>query len=160
MSSENKPSMPQTMGITVAVPPMSFDLAKDICRKAFGFRLFTILLNDSKSGEIMRLYSSNEADYPPGGRKPMGPTPWGDIVLKRGICWLGDGEEEIRWAFPDADRILSLGCHSCACAPIIHEQQVVGVLSLSDDKGHYSADDLAGIAAIARLLAPLVLLAD
>ncbi len=146
--------VPEAHGTCAPMPVMSFELAMDICRKAYGFRLFTILLNDGEAGEIMRLFSSNETDYPPGGRKPMGPTPWGDHVLKEKLCWLGDGEAAIRWAFPDAEKILSLGCQSCACAPIVSDGQVIGVLSLSHVEGHYSLDDLAGIAVIAGLLAP------
>ena len=60
----------------VPVPPMpemSFELAMDMCRKAYGFRLFTILLNDSEAGEIMRLFSSNETDYPPRRTQAHGP---------------------------------------------------------------------------------------
>ena len=156
MSLENTLSTQPEQGVSQPVPAMSFDLAKEICQKAFGFKLFTIMLNDSKAGEVMRLYSSNEADYPPGGRKPMGPTPWGDIVLKGGSCWLGDGAASIRWAFPDAEKILSLGCYSCACAPIIEHGKVLGVMSLSHEQGYYAKADLAGIASIARLLPPLL----
>lgn len=147
---------PGMTGISLDLDEPGFATVEDLCRKAFGFRLFTILANDPGAGEICRIYSSNPADYPPGGRKPMGRTPWGEGVLRRGRAWLGDGEDALRWAFPDAALILSLGCEACACAPVRQGDRVIGVLSLCDVRGSYAAEDLNGLGALAQLLvAPL-----
>lgn len=145
-----------TQGIACETAPASFEQVEEICRRAFGFRLFTVLRNRPESGEIERVYSSNTAKYPPGGRKPMGPTPWGDIVLRKGDCWLGSNARDIRWAFPDAELILSLGCQSCACVPVLEANQTIGVLSLSHEADHYGLRDLTLLSLISGLLLPLL----
>lgn len=135
-------------------PAALFDCVRSVCDETFGFRLMTILRHLPASGEIARLYSSHPGAYPPGGRKPMGPTPWGRIVLEQGHSWLGNGAEDIRWAFPDADRILSLGCDACACAPVVRAGRTLGVISLSDRRDSYAAADLDALAVLAQTLLP------
>ena len=73
-----------------------------------GFRLFSVLLVDLP--DMVRIHSSNLEAYPLGGRKQMGPTPWGTHVITRGEPWLGQTLEELRNAFSDYDLIADLGC--------------------------------------------------
>ena len=105
-------------GESIAVPAATFARVEDICRKVYGFKLFTVLQHRPESGEIERVYSSNPQDYPVGGRKPMGPTPWGAIVLDAQRAWLGNGAQDIEWAFPDSKLLAQLGCDCCACGEI------------------------------------------
>lgn len=146
-----KTDQPQC-GTSFVQSSASFDDVQNICSKLFGFKLFTVLKNLPETGEIQRIYSSNPTDYPPGGRKPMGPTPWGKVVLEDGLSWLGNGRQDIIWAFPDAELIFSLGCESCACAPIIKNGITIAVLSLSDVVDHYDHEDLKIMSYLASLL--------
>lgn len=147
------PSLPAPKGVTLTPAPVSYALIEDLCRRAFGFRLFTVLAFHPEAGEVRRIYSSQPAAYPVGGRKKMGPTPWGELVLDRGQAWLGNGAEDIRWAFPDAEQILALGCEACACAPITADGRIIGVLSISDAADSYSIGDVQALSALAGLLA-------
>jgi len=47
---------------------------------AVGHELSTLLYVDG--AEVARARSSRPAEYPVSGRKPMGPTPWGEHVMK------------------------------------------------------------------------------
>lgn len=136
--------------IDIAAP--GFQTVADICKKAYGYRLFTILRWCRDTGEIERVYTSNSADYPLLGRKPMGPTPWGAVVLSGGKAWVGNGRDTIRWAFPDSVMMAELGCDACACAPVLKDGETVGLISMADAEGSYSTRDLEGLSALAGLL--------
>lgn len=146
---------PET-GLSRPIHPASFRLVEEICRRAFGFRLLTVLRHKAGQPEIERVYSSQPETYPIGIRKPMGATPWGKIVLDQGQGWWGEGEQTIRWAFPDATKILSLGCESCLCAPVLDRGQVIAVLSLNDAQGAYRPEDLDPLGVIAQSLKQVV----
>lgn len=124
------------------------------CAEAFGHRLFTILEWAPETNDVERLYSSRPAEYPLLGRKAMGPTEWGALVLKGGQSWIGRTAEDIRWAFPDHELIASLGCASCINAPVLWDGKVLGVVSVLGPENAYDASDLAALVAIAPLLVP------
>ena len=124
------------------------------CADTFGHRLFTILEWAPETNDVERLYSSRPAEYPLLGRKAMGPTEWGALVLKGGQNWIGRNADDIRWAFPDHELIASLGCAACINAPVLWDGKVLGVVSALGPEGAYDERDLAVLAAIAPLLAP------
>ncbi len=62
----------------------AFDAA---AKRLVGHELFTLLYVDGQ--EVARIYSNRPAEYPVSGRKPMGPTPWGEHVLKGRKSYLG-----------------------------------------------------------------------
>ncbi|MDO5604996.1 MAG: hypothetical protein Q4G25_07540 [Paracoccus sp. (in: a-proteobacteria)] len=143
---------PGAHGVAMPVPATSFAGVAELCRHAFGFTFLTVLENHPARQEIRRVFSSHPQDYPTGRFKPMGGTPWGAVVLEAGQSWLGEGEEAIRWAFPDADLILGLGCYCCACAPVLDRGRVIGVLSLNGPAGAYRPGDLGPLGLLAGLL--------
>ncbi len=137
-------------------PNSLFAAVTSACQDCFGFRFLTVLKNLDDGRHIQRLHSS-ELDYPIGALKPMGGTAWGQLVLDRGQCWIGNGAEDIIWAFPDADLILSKGCKACACAPVLWNGRTLGVLSLNGEKDQYSDTDMSQMQAIAQTLAPALI---
>ncbi|MCA0941702.1 GAF domain-containing protein [Yangia mangrovi] len=137
-------------------PHTLFRAVEETCRQRFGFRFLTVLRNLPGTGNVMRMHSS-EKDYPTGALKPMGLTDWGKVVLDAGEAWLGNSAEDVRWAFPDAELILSKGCEACACAPVLWAGRCVGVLSLNDARDAYSPDDMADMTLIAQTLAPALI---
>ncbi len=106
------------------------------------------------------MHSSRPAEYRLLGRKKMGPTPWGDVVLKAGRPWFGRSADDIRWAFPDHELILSLGCEMCLNAPVRYDGRVLGVISVLDGPGAYEEADLSLVTLIAPHLVPALLLSD
>lgn len=137
-------------------PHTLFRAVQDTCEARFGFRFLTILKNLPGTGNVMRMHSS-EADYPVGALKPMGLTEWGKVVLDSGRSWLGNSREDVFWAFPDAELILSKDCEACACAPVLWGGRCLGVLSLNAARDSYAPEHMAGITSIAQTLAPALI---
>lgn len=125
-----------------------------LCQDAVGHRLFTLLKWAPRTNDVERLYSSRPSEYPLLGRKAMGPTEWGAKVLKDGENWIGRDAAAIRWAFPDHELIISLGCEACINAPVRWNGEVVGVVSVLGPANAYDEADLAGLDQLAALLAP------
>ncbi|ESR25919.1 GAF domain-containing protein [Lutibaculum baratangense] len=141
-------------------PDTLFRAVDDLTRETVGHILFTVLANLPKSGEVERMHSSRPREYPLLGRKRMGPTPWGDRVLKDGRTWFGRNADDIRWAFPDHELILSLGCESCLNAPVRYDGRVLGVISVLGPEGAYEEEDLGLLALLTPYLVPPLLSAQ
>jgi hypothetical protein len=110
-------------------------------KRLIGHRLFTLLVVVEGGAEVERIYSSNPLAYPLTGRKAMGPTPWGDHVIKGMQPWHGRNMADIRWAFPDHALIESLGCGSCINIPVIVMGRMIGTMNVLDAENAY--DDAA-----------------
>ena len=141
-------------------PQVVFEVFERLIQDTIGHRLFTILGWRPESGDVERLHTSRPAEYPLLGRKRMGPTPWGTVVLEGGQAWFGANRDAIRWAFPDSDLILSLGCESCLNAPIRYDGRVLGVISVLDRQERYSEHDLETLVPLSAFLIPPLLLLD
>lgn len=126
----------------------------DILSARIGFGLFTMLVVAPGGEEVERVYSSNPQAYPLAGRKTMGPTPWGELVLRRKQSFLGRSAADIRWAFPDHALIESLGLGCVINVPVQAFGQVLGTFNILDRAERYGDDDLA----TAQALAPFVVL--
>lgn len=135
-------------------PHSIFHALQAVCNDMLGHRLFTVLAWREETGEVERLHTSRPAEYPLLGRKAMGPTPWGDVVLRAGRPWFGDSADDIVWAFPDHALILSLGCESCLNVPVRYDGRVLGVISVLDREGSYAEEDLARLEPLAQYLVP------
>lgn len=135
-------------------PAALFTAFDQYCADRFDHRLFTILEWAPDKNDVERLHSSRPAEYPLLGRKAMGPTEWGALVLKGGQSWIGRNANDIYWAFPDHELIASLGCASCINAPVLWDGKVLGVASVLGVESQYDDGDLAGLVAIAPLLVP------
>ncbi|WP_342362195.1 GAF domain-containing protein [Terrarubrum flagellatum] len=120
-----------------------------------GHKLFTLLYVDGE--EVARVYSSQPDSYKLAGRKRMGPTPWGDLVIRKRTPWLGRTMEDIRWAFPDHALIESLGCASCINIPIVYNAATIGTMNILDVANAYDEKSLALVAPYAMLLIPAYL---
>jgi len=117
-----------------------------------GFGLFTLLVRTPDGQEVSRVYSTNPQAYPLAGRKRMGPTPWGELVLERRQCYLTHDAEGIRWAFPDHELIASLGLASAINVPLVAMDQVLGTINLLDAAGRYTDGDVATVRTVAPYL--------
>jgi GAF domain-containing protein len=126
-----------------------------------GHKLFTLLYVTASGEEVARVYSNMPDAYPVGGRKAMGPTPWGDHVMKGLKPYVGHTAEDIRWAFFDHELIASLGCESVLNMPVIYDGRVLGTLNLLHEAGFYRDDHARLLEPYAALLAtPFLKLAE
>jgi GAF domain-containing protein len=119
-----------------------------------GFGLFTLLIRTADGQEVSRVHSTDPVAYPLAGRKRMGPTPWGELVLERQQCYLARDAEGIRWAFPDHELIASLGLASAINVPLVAMGRVLGTINLLDVAGRYTQGDVA----VVRTGAPYLVL--
>jgi hypothetical protein len=135
-------------------PDAGFAAFSDHCRARAGHRLLTLLAWMEDDNDTQRIWSSNPADYPTSARKAMGVTAWGARVLHGRQLWMGRTAEDIRWAFPDHALLERLGCAACIHALVEWDGRLLGVVSMLDGADAYTADDMAGLNAIAPLLVP------
>lgn len=122
-----------------------------------GHRMFTVLDHDAETGTVGRLYSSDPEAYPVAGTKPMGPTPWGELVLKQGKPFVGKDAAALRWAYPDHARLFAMGLNSALNMPMRLGAKTLGTLNLTHEAGHYHEGHLQVGSILAALLVPVLL---
>jgi hypothetical protein len=107
-----------------------------------GHRLFTVLRYHPEAQESERLYTSQGAAYPVGGRKAVRPTPATARFFGERRPYIGRTAADIRASFADAELILSLGCESVLNLPVLFDGRVLGTVNLLHEAGWYDEDDL------------------
>jgi GAF domain-containing protein len=125
-----------------------------VIQEVFGHKLFTILQYIPQDGAVQRVYSSNPAVYPPGGRKQKADTAWGREVLDGGRAMISHNAEDIRRNFPDFEAILGLGIGGMINVPILWGGTVIGSMNVSHDAGHFSDADARPLRLLSGLVAP------
>lgn len=133
--------------------PALYDAVNAALAELVGHKLFTLLLVLPGGKEVQRFWSTNQAAYPLSGRKPMGDTPWGDLVIRRHQPFLGSDMDAIRWAFFDHELIASLGLGSAINVPIISAKTLLGTIAILDVERHYDEEKLAIAMRVAPYLA-------
>jgi hypothetical protein len=136
-------------------PAVIFTALDRLTKSLVGHQLFTLLTVDGD--EVARVYSNRPAEYAVSGRKPMGKTPWGDLVLKSCKPYLGRDKQGIRWAFFDHALIESMGLGSVINIPVVYDGACLGTMNLLDAEHHYRPEHVAPVAALAPLLIPAFL---
>ena len=128
-----------------------------VLAKRLGFGLFTLLVCTEGGEQVRRVHTSNPQAYPVAGLKRMGPTPWGDLVLKNQQCYVTGDANGIRWAFPDHALIASLGLASAINVPIVAMGKVLGTMNVLDAAGRYGEADVDMVRCVAPyLVAPFL----
>jgi GAF domain-containing protein len=147
-----------TLLTTLAEPGQPERLYKALEAATFelvGHKLFTLLYVDGQ--DVARVYSSRPAEYPVSGRKTMGETPWGNLVLKGRQPFLGPDKAGIRWAFFDHALIESMGLGSVINIPVLYDGEAIGTMNLLDVEHHYREEHVALVQRLSPLLVPAFL---
>ena len=95
-----------------------YRVLEELSAAVIGHRLFTIMRFDSGRAEVERVYSSNPAAYPVGGRKKKRDTAWADQVLGLKQVFRVTTPQEIQVAFDDHATIFGLGIGSILNIPV------------------------------------------
>jgi hypothetical protein len=132
----------------------------ELAQRVLGHSLFTVMRHLDKAAEVERVYSSNVAAYPVGGRKRKLGTKWGEKVLDRGEVFIAANRDELREAFPDYELIFSLGIGSIMNVPVMYDGRTLGTVNISGEAGQYTADDVPAAKVIGALILPAFLAAD
>ncbi|NTA83766.1 GAF domain-containing protein [Agrobacterium tumefaciens] len=101
-----------------------------------GFILLTLLVVDGD--EVFRVYSSHPESFPLGGRKSMGSTPWGELVIKNKQNFLARDKDRLRWAFYDHATTEGLGGGSQINIPVVKCDKCIGTINLTDREHVYT----------------------
>ncbi|HKX08892.1 MAG TPA: GAF domain-containing protein [Stellaceae bacterium] len=138
-------------------PQTSLRAIDALAQRIFRHKLFTVMRLLAAGSEVERVYSSNPAAYPVGGRKQKQDTSWGQIVLNEGKPFIARNEDELRAVFPDHDLILSLGIGSIMNIPVMFKGQCVGTMNVSGEAGQYGEEDVRPGRILAGLIVPFIL---
>ncbi|ARO16016.1 hypothetical protein BVG79_p1000214 (plasmid) [Ketogulonicigenium robustum] len=130
-------------------PTPLFDALAEHTRQITGHQLFTLLYVDGS--EVARIYSSQPEAYPVSGRKHMGPTDWGNHVLRDKQPLLLPDKAAIKWAFFDHELIYSLGLGACINIPCLYDGKVVGTMNMLAPEGQLTEDHLNAVKRLAGL---------
>jgi hypothetical protein len=125
-----------------------------IVARTIGHRLFTISRFYPDRMELERVYSSDPAAYPVGGRKQKGGTPWSDMILRDGEIFLGRDNDAIRGAFDDHEKIIALGLGSIINVPVRRGGTVLGTMNSTHCEGWYMDTDRDDARLLSTFLAP------
>ncbi|MGE0798527.1 MAG: GAF domain-containing protein [Lautropia sp.] len=150
----------ETLGAALASPGQPdpiFTAFAGAMQRLVGHQLLTLLYVDGD--EVARIFSTRPAEYPLLGRKRMGPTPWGDHVLRDQRTFFGPDKAAIRWAFFDHELIERMGLGAVINVPCRHDGAVVGTINLLGPEHCYRAEQVTPVAALAPLLVPAFLAA-
>jgi GAF domain-containing protein len=138
-------------------PAALYEEINRIAIRRLGAGLVTSMRHHAAEQQVERLYSSNTAAYPVGGRKQKRDTAWGRKVLAEHQVLLSAGDEQLKESFDDHATIIGLGLHSCLNVPLVSEGQCIGTLNISRAKAEWSDDEIAlaralGLAALSAVL--------
>jgi GAF domain-containing protein len=135
-------------------PQALYEAVDALVQEVIGHRLFTLMRVHEATMEVERVYSSNTAAYPVGGRKPKRGTPWSKVVLDKGEVFVARTPDEVREAFSDHALIFSLGVGSIMSVPIGYRGRRLGTMNISNEAGWFRDQDAADGLLIAPLLVP------
>jgi GAF domain-containing protein len=128
-----------------------------LVQEVIGHRLFTMMRVHEATSEVERIYSSDCAAYPVGGRKQKRGTPWSRVVLDRGEVFVARNPDEVRDAFADHDLIFSLGIGSIMNIPLAYADRRFGTMNISHAAGWFTDDDAVAARLVAAFVVPSLL---
>ena len=139
-----------------ADPRQVYRAAERLAAETIGWRLFTVLRYVEPAQAVERLYSSDEAAYPVGGRKPLSKITAATAPWSRAKCsW-----RQRRRSAPgvlDHELIFSLGITAILNVPIRHAARRLGTVNLCGEEGMYGPRRDRPRKVLAGLLAPTLL---
>lgn len=117
-----------------------------------GHKLFTLLYVAPTGLRVKRIYTNMPKEYPVGGYKDIGVTPWHQHVVHGRKAWIGYDAKDIAWAYFDHELIVSLGCESAMNIPVVYGGRLLGTMNLLDKAGHYKEADAKALEPYAALM--------
>jgi len=137
-------------------PRAVFEAAGRSFAKLVGHRLYTATWIVPGGAQVERLYSTNEAVYPVGGRKPVTQDDYDKLTNEGGRPFLARNPAEFA-AFPDQDVIVGLGLGAVMNLPVLYDGRVLGTVNLLGREGAYGEHQLEGAMLLAQQLLPAFL---
>jgi hypothetical protein len=137
----------------------AFGALQALAQATVGTKLFTYMSVDMTAELARRAYTSDPANYPTSGTKPIRYDSWFDIVHKQRQYFVANTIEDIAKVFPDYELINSLGCQSVVNMPVVIGGELIGTVNMLDIEGHYTPErvqTIHDVLAVPAKLAALV----
>lgn len=128
-----------------ATPQAVMDAIGQATLDIVGPGLLTINAWHAPSREIRRLWSSDPAAYPPGGKKVKGDTTWTRQLLERGEVFVGEGDAALTAVFDDIVTIRGLGLNGVVNVPLSHGGKVIGTFNYLAGVETWTAEDITAL---------------
>ncbi|WP_354684700.1 GAF domain-containing protein [Cupriavidus necator] len=132
-------------------PGAAFEAIGAATLRMLGPGLLTINAWHAQQSQIERLWSSDTAAYPVGGRKSKGDSAWRRQLLERAEVFVGEGDAALAAVFDDVQVIRDLGCSAVVNVPLCHQGRVIGTFNFLADRAVWSAAELAALRVLAAL---------
>ncbi|WP_224010843.1 GAF domain-containing protein [Cupriavidus pinatubonensis] len=139
-----------------ASPLETLDAVGQATLRLLGPGLLTINAWHAGTAEIERIWSSNPAAYPPGGKKSKPDSPWRRQLLEAGEVFVGEGDAALAAVFDDVALIRSLGCTAVVNVPLCRAGRVFGTFNYLSDRAAWDAREIATLRVLANLALPAV----
>lgn len=123
----------------------AFGALQALVQATIGAKLFTYMNVDMEAEVARRAYTSDAANYPTSGTKPIRYDSWFDIVHKQRQYFVANTIADIAKVFPDYELIDSLGCQSVVNMPVVIGGVLVGTVNMLDVDGYYTPERVAAI---------------
>ena len=133
----------------------AFAALQALTEQTVGVKLFTFMNVDMQAEVARRAYTSDPANYPTSGTKPIRYDSWFDIVHKERRYFVANTIADIAKVFPDYELIDSLGCQSVVNMPVVLGGELVGTVNMLDVEGYYTPERVAVIREVLAVPAKL-----
>jgi len=133
----------------------AFKALQGLTEATIGVKLFTYMGVDMENELARRAYTSDPANYPTSGTKPIHYDAWFDIVHKQRDYFVANTIGDIAKVFADYELIDSLGCQSVVNMPVILRGELVGTVNMLDVEGYYTPERVAAIRDVLSIPAKL-----
>ncbi|MBU65973.1 MAG: GAF domain-containing protein [Cupriavidus sp.] len=128
-----------------ATPRVAMDAIGQATLDIVGPGLLTINAWHARTGEIERLWSSDPAAYPVGGKKRKGDTSWTRQLLVRGEVFVGEGDDALAAVFDDIATIRALRLNGVVNVPLCHGGKVIGTFNYLADVDAWTANEITAL---------------
>jgi hypothetical protein len=118
----------------------AFSALQALVQATVGAKLFTFMTVDMEAEVARRAYTSDAANYPTSGTKPIRYDSWFDLVHKERKYFVANTIADIANVFPDYELINSLGCQSVVNMPVVIGGELVGTANMLDVEGYYTLE--------------------
>ena len=137
----------------------AFAALQALTEATVGVKLFTYMSVDMQAEVARRAYTSDPANYPASGTKPIRYDSWFDIVHKQRQYFVANTIADIAKVFPDYELIDSLGCQSVVNMPVVIGGALIGTVNMLHVDGYYTPERvqmIRDVIAVPAKLAALV----
>jgi GAF domain-containing protein len=142
---------------SAADPQQVYRAVDGLVRETMGYKLLTVFQPIEETSELERVYSSNMADYPIGGRKRLDTINRDPDLARRGEIFLAATPEEVARTYPDRSLLNSLGVGAILNVPIRHAGRWLGTLNCCGEANAYGPEEIGTANVLAQILAPTLL---